>query len=141
MGGLALAAEPVRSKAWALSHAFERVGGLLTGDDLALLLRPSIDQPISRVAQWIARRQVVNFAWHTQFLLPVFQFEAVSLQPRPRVAEVIGELKNVYDDWELAAWFAAPNAWLDDDAPAKVITTNPVAVLRAARADRFVARG
>jgi acyl-CoA synthetase (AMP-forming)/AMP-acid ligase II len=139
MAGVALAEEPPRSRAWALSHAFQRVGGLLTGDDLALLLRPSVDQPISRVAQWIARRQVVNFAWHAQFLLPVFQFEAVSLLPRPHVAAVIAELKPVYDDWELAGWFAAPNDWLGDDSPAHVIATDPVAVLRAARADRFVA--
>ena len=125
----------------ALPGAFHRIGGLMTGDDLALLLRSTIDQPISRVAQWIARRKVVNFVWRAQFLLPAFQFEPVSMLPRPHVGEVIAELADVYDDWEIAAWFAAPNSALDDKAPAQAIATDVRAVVRAARADRFVTVG
>ena len=125
----------------ALPTAFQRIGGLLTGDDLALVLRSSIDQPVSRVAQWIAQRKVVNFVWQAQFLLPTFQFEPASMRPRSKVSDVIAELADVYDDWDIAAWFARPNTWLDEEAPARMIAVDPCAVVQAARADRFVAAG
>jgi hypothetical protein len=125
----------------ALPGEFLRIGGVLTGDDLALALRSSIDQPVSRVAQWIAQRRVVNFVWQAQLLLPTFQFEPVSMRPRSTVGDVIAELADVYDDWDIAAWFARPNAWLADEAPARLIATDPCEVVRAARADRFVVNG
>jgi hypothetical protein len=116
-----------------------RFGPLMTGDDLALLLRPCVDQPVSRVAQWIARRQVINFMWHSQFMLPTFQFEPVSMLPRPRVRDVIAELAGAFDDWDIAVWFAHPNAWLGGKLPAHAIDDDAAAVVQAARADRFLA--
>ncbi len=132
---------PPASTALALPEAFARIGGLLTGDDLALVLRSSLDQPVSRLAQWIAHRQVVNFVWHAEFLLPRFQFEPESMRPRSRLSDVIAELADVYDDWDIAAWFARPNTWLNDKAPASVFALDPCSVVGAARADRFVAIG
>lgn len=132
---------PALSAASALPAAFHPIGGVMSGDDLALALRPAFDQPVSRVAQWIARRRVVNFVWRAQFMLPAFQFDAPTMLPRADVGEVIAELVDVYDDQEIAAWFATPNPWLDNQTPASALDRDPKAVVQAARTDRFIANG
>ncbi len=63
------------------------------------------------------------------------------MRPLDGVVAVTTELKDVFDDLELADWFIKANAWLGDDAPADRVITDPPAVLEAARADRFIARG
>jgi hypothetical protein len=136
------ASMPVDVRALGLPGVFQRIGSLMTGDDLALRLRPFVDSPVSHIARWIAHRKVVNFVWRAQFLLPTFQFESASMQPHPHVSEAIAELADVYDDWDIAAWFARPNSWLAHAAPAQISTDrNADAVVQAARADRFVALG
>ena len=60
---------------------------------------------------------------------------------RPAVCEVVLELRDAYDDWELALWFAGSNEWLDHALPIEVIQRDAAAVVRAARIDRFIARG
>jgi hypothetical protein len=42
----------------------------------------------------------------------MFQFELTDISVRPAYARAADELKAVFDDWELALWFANPNAWL-----------------------------
>jgi hypothetical protein len=60
---------------------------------------------------------------------------------RPEAAAVLAELAGTFDDWELASWLAEPNAWLQGRTPVDALRAEPRAVLDAARADRFVARG
>jgi hypothetical protein len=71
----------------------------------------------------------------------MFQFDMSNMSLRRGLPEVVEELSGVFDDWELASWFVQPNCWLHDAAPVDVIADDPAAVLRAARADRFIARG
>jgi hypothetical protein len=118
---------------------FQRVGPLMTGDELALVMRSCVDQPVSQIAQWIAHRQVINFVWRAQFMLPMFQFEPGSMRPRPPVCKVIAELAGAFDDWDIAVWFSHPNAWLDGELPAHAIVDDATSVVQAARADRFLA--
>jgi len=125
----------------AMERAFESTGGVASGDEIAQRLRGHSDQPISAVARWIVDREVVSFRWRSKILLPLFQFEGSSMTLRPGMAEVILELSAALDDWELAAWFAQPSAWLDGAAPVDTISHDPHAVLQAARADRFIALG
>jgi hypothetical protein len=54
---------------------------------------------------------------------------------------VLVELVGVYDDWELATWFAQPNPWLADCTPADTLAVAAPEVLSAARAERFVEVG
>ncbi len=54
---------------------------------------------------------------------------------------ILLELISVYDAWELAKWFAQPNAWLADRLPADTLANDPSAVLQAARAERFISNG
>lgn len=124
-----------------LMSAFGASGGVMSGDDLACMLRRFVDQPVSRVAQWIAQREVVSFVWQAEFQLPMFQFEPLHLTPRPRIGAVIAELGSTYDDLDIAEWFVRPNEWLGDATPAQLIALDAGAVLRAARADRFVVAG
>jgi hypothetical protein len=122
-------------------RTYRRTGGLASGDEVTLLLRKRTAQPISLLARWIATQRAVSFTWKGQFLLPLFQFELSDMSVRAAVSAVLDELAGVFDDGELAAWFALPNAWLQGAAPVDVLDVEQAAVLNAARADRYVARG
>ncbi len=123
-----------------LRDAFVRQGGFVPADLVSELLRPHWDQPMSRVARWIALREVVSVTWRMQVWLPLFQFERPSLDLLPAAAQVVRDLRAVYDDWELAEWFAAPHDLLAGREPAADLSHNPCAVREAARRDRFVSR-
>jgi hypothetical protein len=122
-------------------QAFRRTGGLVSGDELTLMLRRRTSQPISMLARWIVERRVVSFAWQDEYLLPMFQFDRADMGVCRPVSAVLDEFDGTFDDWDLATWFALPNAWLGDDAPVDVLPRDPHAVLQAARADRFIAPG
>ena len=124
-----------------MERAFRQGGGIVSGDQLAHLLRSTSWQPISLLARWIVGRKVISFDWHANTMLPLFQFDPSSMTIRQCVSQILRELTEVFDDWELAWWFAQPNAWLDHHAPVAVLDLDAKAVLDAARADRFIARG
>jgi hypothetical protein len=122
-------------------RAFRRTGGLVSGDELTFLLRGHTSQPISMLARWIVERRVLSFGGHGAYLLPMFQFDRTDMTVRRHVTAILDELEGTLDDWDLATWFALPNAWLGDDAPVDALPLDPQAVLHAARADRFISRG
>lgn len=124
----------------ALQAAFARVGGSAPADDVCGLLRPHWSQPLSRVARWIAGREVVSVTWQAQVWLPLFQFERPSLDVVPAVAELVRTLRPVYDEWELAEWFVRPHDLLGGQAPALRLGCDPCAVKEAARLDHFINR-
>lgn len=124
-----------------LLEAFSDIGGVVTGDAMAALLRDRTDQPISMLARWIVQREVISFPWQSNTMLPLFQFDLVLLHLRPGVPKVLAELREAFDDLELADWFARPNSWLQGRAPAQRFEQDLSAVIQAARADRFVALG
>lgn len=122
--------------------AFRPVGGVVSGDDLAAILRDHHPQPISVVARWLVRRSILSFGWRGQTLIPLFQFERASMCPRTEVLAIIRELHDAFNDWEVALWFATANAWLENSArPVTTIDSDAQAVLRAAQADRYIALG
>ncbi len=124
-----------------LVDAFRSSGGVATGSELAAILSPLVDQSISRVARWIVSREVVTFAWRATILIPLFQFDLDRMCVRAGMHSVCSELWGAMDSSELVLWFALPNAWLDGATPAKKMATDVGAVLNAARADRFIAKG
>ena len=126
---------------FALLGAYSGIGGVISGDALVALLRGAAEQPISMVARWVAQREVLSFQWGSPILLPVFQFDMAQLRVRPGVLSIMAELRDAFDDMELAEWFARPNSWLRGGIPARCFETDLPAVLQAARADRFVALG
>jgi hypothetical protein len=124
-----------------LINAFGPSGGVANGDAAATLLRCRCEQPISTLARWIVERRIVSFVWRDEILVPLFQFDLERACLRPGVGDVIAELSAVFDDWELATWFASPNSWLFNAVPADALPRDFDAVLAVARADRFVAKG
>lgn len=124
-----------------MEHAFRPHGGFASADQVMRRLRRHADQPLSLLARWIVSRSVIHLSWREETLMPMFQFDLDDMSVRPSCIRVIAELAGVYDDWELALWFATPNAWLDHAAPVTCIASDGFAVLQAARTDRFIARG
>jgi hypothetical protein len=124
-----------------MESAYVRHGGMGRGDELAARLRIRSEQPISALARLIVNRSIVSFEWLAQTWIPIFQFDLQDMSVRPSCASVISELNGVFDEWELALWFAQPNVWLNDAAPVDLVNRDAAAVLQAARTDRFVARG
>jgi hypothetical protein len=120
--------------------AFARTGGTMGGDELAQRMRSRLDQPVSKLARWIVRREVVSFRWQLHTVVPLFQFDQ-SIRPHPGIQPVVAELSAAFDDWEVAEWFALPNCWLSGVAPADAFAGDWHEVHRAARADRFIAMG
>jgi hypothetical protein len=119
----------------------ERLLGEPTSPTFLPPISPPISQPISMVARWIVGRRIVCITWRSQTLLPLFQFGAGRSSLQPGLAAVMTELTDVFDDWELALWFARGNSSLGGAAPADRLATHPEDVLQAARTDRFIATG
>ena len=121
-----------------LDRRYRASGGLLSSEHVLMLMRERMSQPISRLARWLAGRQLVQIAQPTVLWLPAFQFTPCRCQLRPGVSETIEELSTVLDDIELACWFASPNISLGGHAPAEVLLAYPEEVRQVARLDRFV---
>lgn len=129
--------------------AFADSGGMVSGDELAQRLVDSASnaggadgsQALSMVARWIVSRSVITVLGPHGWMLPLFQFDQATATPKPGMAPVLAELRGVFDEAELALWFVSSNDWLQGDRPAMVMHKNMPAVLHAARADRYLARG
>jgi hypothetical protein len=119
-----------------MQAAFGWHGGWARGDELAGRLREHCGQPVSTLARWIVAREVISVTWQGDTLLPLFQFDRSTWQPRAGVRQVVAALRDVCDDWALALWFARPNAWLCDASPVDRVGSEPRQVLYAAQADR-----
>ncbi|MGE0347942.1 hypothetical protein [Hydrogenophaga sp.] len=139
---------PVRH--WlSLAAAFADIGGLVSDDELADLIRaqctddsqPLVSQPISLVARWIVAQRVLTVESPWGRMLPLFQFDLPRAAVHPGMRLLLAELRGVLDDVELALWFVTPNEWLGGARPALAMQTMLPAVRDAARADRFVALG
>lgn len=116
-------------------------GGVARADEVVERIRPHYNQPMSRLARWIAGREVLSIDVDGQLWLPLFQFDLGVGSIRPDALQVFATLKPAFDAWELASWFVEPNAWLDDDTPVCRFSQDARSVLQAARTDRFAALG
>ena len=147
-GGLAQMRLPVSTtRTDAAAHAahpldaYLRSGGLASGDQVIAMLRRHTSQPLSMLARWIVERRVLSFCLNGDHVMPMFQFNRVDMRVHFGIWEILAEFDGVFDNRECATWFAVGNSWLASEAPMEVIVRDPQAVLQAARADRFIARG
>lgn len=125
----------------ALLNAFRRSGGLARAPEVvARFKRQGVDD-VSPLASWLVKRQVISVEWQSKIWLPLFQFSPTGMALRTGLSSVLAELVVQYDEWDLADWFAQPNVWLADSAPADVLAIAAPQVLNAARAARCVAIG
>jgi hypothetical protein len=124
-----------------LLNAFRCSGGLARMPEVAARFQLYGEREVSPLVGWIKRREVICIEWQSMRWMPLFQFNPVGLTVRAGLSGVLAELIGVYDDRELASWFAKPNPWLEDCAPADMMTVATPRVLNAGRAERFVAAG
>jgi len=121
--------------------AFHVSGGLARGDDVALLLDERRRGSSMSLARLIETDKVFGFERDGTLWVPMFQFEPDTLHPRPSALKVRAELAAEFDGWEVASWFATPNAWLRDRRPVDLLDSNLREVLETARIDRYIAAG
>jgi hypothetical protein len=119
-----------------LLNAYRCSGGLARAPEVAArFLRQGV-RDVSPLASWLLKRQVVSVEWQSKIWLPLFQFNPTGMALRTGLSSVLSELVVRYDAWAIADWFAQPNAWLADCAPANVMAVDAPQVLNAARAAR-----
>ncbi|MBB1077681.1 hypothetical protein HUU62_25080 [Rhodoferax sp. 4810] len=124
-----------------LLKAYRHSGGLLRAQEAAARCKPRSGTPVHTLAGWICHRKVVSFEWLSRIWLPVFQFNRTDMSRQSGLDEVLAELVTIFDDWEIAQWFAAPNPWLGNLVPANLLATAAPDLVQAARADRFAIAG
>ena len=124
-----------------VANALRARGGMLPADEVALRMRTHYDQPISQLARWIVTRAIVMVPSRSCTLVPVFQFDPLRMRLRVEVSAALAELVPVFDDLEVAAWFVEPNRWLGGLAPVECLGQGRLAMLQAARTDRYIATG
>jgi hypothetical protein len=115
-----------------MQNGYRASGGLASGDELAFRLRGHSAQPISVLARWIVGRNVVAIHWRSQTLLPLFQFHLHDMSLRAEMQPMVPLLSAVFDEWQVAQWFARQNAGLDGRSPADEMNRDPARVLHAA---------
>ncbi len=120
-----------------LLNAFRPSGGLARAQEVATRFKRQGVGDISPLAAWLVKREVLSIEWQSKLWLPLFQFHPVGMTLRTGLSNVLAELVGVYNDWELARWFAQPNPWLTDQTPADSLAVAADQVLDAARAERF----
>ncbi len=99
------------------------------------------EQPLSILARWIVRRNVVSVRRRESWLLPRLHVAEPEIEPLPVVGQVVAELSAVLDDAALADWFCLPNVWLGGCRPVCAAHDRAKEVYEAAQADRWTARG
>lgn len=123
-----------------VAQAFAARGGLASSDTILLQMREHTAQPISRLARWVVERRVLSIQWQATLLLPLFQFQFPITECCAGLDAVLAEWEGVMPDPQIALWFTEANATLGGACPAALIKQDPIAVLGAARHDRFVIR-
>jgi hypothetical protein len=116
-------------------------GGLARIGEVVTLLERGLGEDAGQLERWRADGRVICFEWQAGSWLPRFQFAGAGLLPNLAVTMVLAELKPVFDELEVAQWFATCNSSLGGRAPVDVIGEQLAAVLEAARGDRFIADG
>ena len=126
---------------FAMLDSYRRSGGVAAEKEMSVLFKSHYGAEALTLTNWISEREVFCFEWQSKMWFPLFQFNRFDMTPQAGLGQVLAELTSVYDSWELAIWFARPNPWLADHAPVDKLVSDLAAVLHAARADRFVAKG
>ena len=136
LGGLSSAREFA-----AMRIAYMATGGIARADDLTRLLEDCQRGDFVSLARLIASGQVFGLEWHCSSWVPMFQFDLRDLSIKQGPGRVRAELGNEFDGWDLGAWFARPNSCLNGRRPVDLLDSNLSEVLKASRADRFIAAG
>lgn len=125
----------------ALRLAYMAFGGLARGDDLGRVMADHGPSTFISMTKLFADGEIFGFEWKGSTWIPMFQFGPADLSVKPESRRVRAELGEEFDGWTASAWFVEPNRWLAQRRPVDLLDSDVVAVLHAARVDRFVAAG
>lgn len=121
-----------------LAEAFRKNGGLSMATEVGLMLQDDDSNLTSHVDRWILDQEIVSFTWLRRRWIPMFQFDD-SMCVKYEVKVLLDELRNVFDDIEIATWMVTENNYLDGTSPIQAMKVNFGSVRDAARVDRFIA--
>jgi len=121
----------------AMQQGFRGSGGLVRGDALAASRGDGQCGGYINLARRLVAGDLFSFHWHDSIWVPLFQLEADRIALRDAPHQVLGELRGVFDGWDLAGWYLRCNTWLAQQRPLDLLDSDLPAVLAAARADRF----
>jgi hypothetical protein len=136
-----IAGVPTSAGVTTMLAAFRATGGLVTGNELALMLKDLKMGDITSLGRAMASREICSFQWRSAFWIPMFQFDLDNLSFKHGLRKIFPELTPVFDEWMLAVWFVQPNTWLDGSKPVDLLASDFAAVYEAARADRYLSIG
>lgn len=109
-----------------------RDNGAATAAELAEITGSKATNRASRANEWRAGGRIFGVNDGRQLVYPLFQIKEG--RPRKVVAEVLARLRPKMTDWEIFAWFTAPDMWsCRGRAPKDLLDENPDAVIEAAR--------
>jgi len=117
-------------------NAYRISGGLFRGADVNTLLEGHGRHCAGTVDHWIENNEVIHFEWQCLTWMPRFQFDMAAKAPWTAVGLVATELAGVFDNWQMALWFAHPSTVLEGRLPADALRSDPDQVIQAARHDR-----
>ena len=118
----------------ALLEAFRATGGTAPGEIAGRLLEEHQVGNAVSLAKLIYTGQAFGFEWRDSLWIPMFQFDANDLALKASAQNVLAELSSLCSGWQVASWFAAPNARLYGHSPADRLDSDLEAVLKAAQA-------
>ena len=117
----------------ALLKAFRASGGIAPAHGLECLRAEYAIGGAASLPKLILAGEIFGFTWCGNLWMPMFQFAPDDLSVRPGPRRVRDVLPSSWTPWALAAWFASPSLFLDDQCPTDVLEVNLVATLDAAR--------
>lgn len=108
--------------------------GLLSSGDVADLSMSTARNAAATAARWRAADRIFGVtSGGRAAAFPGFQFDSGG-QPIPVIADVLTVLADRLDPWALALWFTGDNSRLGGLRPVDALTSDPDAVVDAARA-------
>ncbi len=117
----------------ALLEAFRATGGTAPSEFVSRLLEEHQVGSSACLAELVDTGRVFGFRWRAALWIPMFQFGADDLAPKLGAQQVRAELPSGWSAWEVASWFAMPNAALGSRSAAELLDAELDAVLRVAR--------
>jgi hypothetical protein len=120
---------------------FRPTGGLAPIAEVRRTLMDNDGPARDRLEHWIETRAVICFEWQSRRWIPWFQFSRKTMEPHSQLRQVLAELNEVHQPWDVAHWFAQANPWLRGQTPVDCLLSDLPGVLQAAGADRLIANG
>lgn len=112
--------------------------GLLRSDDLARAVH-STGENVSLIAsKWRRKGDIFAVSYIGEPGYFAFQFDLMSVRPRPAIAKIIQAFPPNTDGWQLALWLVAANPRLANRRPVDVLGRNPEQVIEAAKGENRV---